>query len=177
MPVSIEFLPQGTVLSAEVAAKQTNRNTPFQQCAQALLKHCPRGRFQTTIYHSSKHQKAKLEMTILPSLVDKIPLLADIRSSTTTASTTAAQPSKKKQKKNTEEASAISKASLESECSILAVISVLLLHEELVTVKDWLGDLSSDDNRLGDPERDLEFTVETLQVRPSTHSARFRASR
>lgn len=170
MPASIEFLPHGSVLSAEVAATrtpQTKRSTPLQQCVQALLKHCPR-RFETTVEHSSKQQKAKLEVTILPSLVGEIPLLADIRSSTT-ADTTGSQAGNKQKKKKVAVATVGSKASLESGCSILAVVSVLLLHEKLVTVGGWLGDLSV--HPLGDNVRDLALAVDTLQVCPSTCAA------
>lgn len=154
MPASIVFLEHGAVISAEVDAPQVDKNTPFQQCAHALMKYCPQG-FQTKVEHSSKSQKAKMEVTVCASLVDEIPLLSDIRSSTP------AHASKKRRKTGdaTEK-----RDSFDSQCSILALISVLLLHEQLVKVDGWLGDLSRPENRFGNPELGPMFAVETLQV-------------
>lgn len=158
---SIVFLEQGAVLSAEVDATTAR----FQHCAQALFKHHPRG-FQTVVEHNSKRQKAKLEVTILPSLEAEITLLADIRSSTAVA--TGAPPRKKKQKRVAGQAAAEApEACLDLECCMLALVSVLLLHEQLVTVEDWFRGCSVPDNQgiskteFGDPM----FAVETLKVR------------
>lgn len=162
MPVSIIFREDGAGIGAKVDAPQVDKSTPFQQCIHALMKHSPQ-EVHATVEHSGKSQSSKVEVTVLPSLMAENPLLADIAHSTQTP-----PPSKKKQHK-TKTFAAKDAEVVASQASILAIFSALLLHEHLVSVHQWLGDVTQWDS-VEDPNFDPTFAIQTLKVSYSLQS-------
>lgn len=161
MPASIVFLEDGAVISAEVDSPSAHANTPLRKCVNALLTYCPQG-FHSKVERGNKSQGVIMEVTVCASLVDEIPLLSDIRSST--------QASKKRRETGDDSEK---RNSFDPPCSIVGLFSVLLLHEQLVTVDGWLGDSSHPEKCLEDPMlEDPMLALETLQVRVRQHMAR-----
>jgi hypothetical protein len=143
MACTIEFLPRGgAVIEADIAKPTATDEACFRLCINAVSLYAPRS-FRSQISYSSEPKSIHVEVTIAGNLLQSIPLLADICSATDAESDTPNSSSANR-----------TKSKLGSSVSAWGLISLFMIHEEVVSI----------DGFLGGPDCHVDLPRQTLEV-------------